>query len=77
MPKPTLYNTTKSAHPVALLAQVSACVASPVPEALLRAQAENEYRAKLLELVQKGLARPQDVEEQLTEEGLEAFIDSE
>jgi hypothetical protein len=48
-----------------------------VPEALLRAQAENEYRAKLLELVQKGLARPQDVEEQLTEEGLEAFIASE
>lgn len=50
---------------------------SPVPEALLRAQAEKEYQAKLLELVQKGLARPEDVESQLTEEALEAFISTE
>ncbi len=59
------------------IAQVSACVASPVPEALLRAQAEKEYQAKLLELVQKGLARPEDVEDQLTEEALEAFVEAE
>jgi hypothetical protein len=57
--------------------QVSALVSSPIPEALLYAQAEKEYQAKLLELVQKGLARPEDVEKQLTQEGLEAFIESE
>jgi hypothetical protein len=52
-------------------------VASTVPEALLYAQAEKEYQAKLLELVQKGLARPEDVEGQLTEEALEKFIEAE
>lgn len=56
---------------------MSACVSSPVPEALLRAQAEKEYQAKLLELAQKGLARPEDIEEQLTEDALEAFISAE
>lgn len=57
--------------------QVSALVSSPIPEALLYAQAEKEYQAKLLELVQKGLARPEDVEKQLTQEGLDAFIEAE
>lgn len=52
-------------------------MSSPVPEALLRAQAEKEYQAKLLELAQKGLARPEDIEEQLTEDALEAFISAE
>jgi len=60
-----------------LIHQVSACVSSPVPEALLRAQAEKEYQAKLLELAQKGLARPEDIEAQLTEDALEAFISAE
>jgi hypothetical protein len=57
--------------------QVSACVASPIPEALLNAQGEKEFQAKLLDLVQRGVARIEDVERQLTQEGLEAFIASE
>lgn len=57
--------------------QVSACVASPVPDALIRVQAEKEFQAKLLELVQKGLARPEDVEQQLTVEALEEYIQAE
>ncbi|WIA15544.1 hypothetical protein OEZ85_002177 [Tetradesmus obliquus] len=61
----------------AILTQVSACVASPIPEALLQAQGEKEFQAKLLDLVQRGVARMEDVERQLTQEGLDAFIESE
>lgn len=61
----------------AIVTQVSACVASPVPEPLVLAQAEKEYQAKLLDLVQRGVARPEDVEKQLTAEALDAFIASE
>lgn len=57
--------------------QVSACVASAIPEPLVQAQGEKEYQAKLLDLVQRGVARPEDVEQQLTPEALEAFIASE
>jgi hypothetical protein len=57
--------------------QVSACVASPIPEALLYAQGEKEFQAKLIDLVQRGVARPEDIEQQLTQEGLEAYIASE
>eukprot|EP00879_Flechtneria_rotunda_P029933 GHRR01032400.1.p1 GENE.GHRR01032400.1~~GHRR01032400.1.p1 ORF type:complete len:179 (+),score=64.16 GHRR01032400.1:340-876(+) len=61
----------------AIVTQVSACVASPVPESLIQAQAEKEYQAKLLDLVQRGVARPEDIEEQLTAEALQAFIAAE
>eukprot|EP00882_Tetradesmus_deserticola_P004536 GHRQ01004782.1.p1 GENE.GHRQ01004782.1~~GHRQ01004782.1.p1 ORF type:complete len:518 (+),score=256.13 GHRQ01004782.1:105-1658(+) len=61
----------------AIVTQVSACVASPIPEALLNAQGEKEFQAKLLDLVQRGVARIEDVQQQLTQEGLEAFIASE
>lgn len=56
---------------------MSACVTSPIPDALLYAQGEKEFQAKLLDLVQRGVARPEDVERQLTQQGLEAFIQSE
>lgn len=61
----------------AIVTQVSACVASPIPESLLEAQGEKEYQAKLLDLVQRGVARPEDVEAQLTPEALAAFIEAE
>jgi hypothetical protein len=48
-----------------------------VPEPLLQAQGEKEYQAKLLDLVQRKVARPEDVERQLTPEALAAFIEVE
>lgn len=42
-----------------------------------QAQGEKEFQAKLLDLVQRGVARPEDVEAQLTPEGLAAFIEAE
>lgn len=57
--------------------QVSACVSNSIPDALLHVQGEKEYQAKLLDLVQRGVARPEDVEQQLTPEALEGFIAAE
>eukprot|EP00878_Enallax_costatus_P021398 GHUV01022648.1.p1 GENE.GHUV01022648.1~~GHUV01022648.1.p1 ORF type:complete len:386 (+),score=99.70 GHUV01022648.1:352-1509(+) len=61
----------------AIVTQVSACVGSAIPAPLIEAQGEKEYQAKLLDLVQRGVARPEDVEKQLTPEALQAFIASE
>jgi hypothetical protein len=58
-----------------IVGKVAACVASDVPEPYLYMVAEKEFQERLLQLVQKGVARPEDVEQQLTQEELEKYIE--
>ena len=58
-----------------IVSKVADCVSSEVPEPYLYMVAEKEFQERLLQMVQKGVARPEDVEEQLTQEELEKYIE--
>jgi hypothetical protein len=74
---PTAPFLLSSPQQEALIDAVVAAVSSPVPERYLTMVADKEFQERLLGLVSKGVATPQDVEEQYNEEALAQYIATE